>query len=572
MTTTDDAPLLAEENDEDHPQQVAATHGDVRVVLIDSARYCDSRNTGDVVVAASYCGVLPVRLIAPHRPRAAIGHDIGIGADGAGIAGLAYLEALGIPAAAVEAESAEIGNAADMYANGRISRANILAERCGVERKMAVADACRLLATADPGDRSATTKVRREEAGRAGGHAVVVTDSIVFARPEDRENVLVTAGHTGKTGARFIEAVSPRGFICADGGAAKAGSGTSGLARLDEVGIPGACYDVMTAAMGDAFDAWERGRISAVNELARRIGVLPGQRVEEAAFLLLAAAARASGDPDPRAGAANLAPGVAAPDRSAARSGGASGAGHSPGVPATGPAAAPPGSEVLARGVLQSVAPEFAEGLARVRDVVDGDGALPAVSKALFVAGAACVRHQDELARRHLRRARMGGLELAHARGAGIALLISRGEDAYRRFAAAVDDEYGEPATPGARRRDGGSVAAPDPREYFAGYFGSVPDYIELMAEHAPRALEGYVLMRRWSLARNLLPPLEVELLLCAVNAAELCERFVAVHAGGARRAGASESQLVEAVLCAIPVSGVASWLPGAGGIIASRD
>ena len=35
MTTTDDAPLLARE--EDHPQELVASHGGVRVIAIDSA-------------------------------------------------------------------------------------------------------------------------------------------------------------------------------------------------------------------------------------------------------------------------------------------------------------------------------------------------------------------------------------------------------------------------------------------------------------------------------------------------------------------------------------------------------
>lgn len=294
MTTVkDEAPLLNAENDDDHPQEVAARYGDVRVVLIDSARYCDSRNGNDVVIAGSYGGTLPARLVAPHHPVGVISHDVGIAADGSGINGLPYFEALGIPAATVEGATAELGNARDMLQNGLISRVNVLAERCGVEAGMQTARAAELLATVDPGSREAQTKVRRETKQTDGhGHSIVVTDSIVFALPEDTANVLVTAGHTGSTGARFIELVSPRGFICADGGSAKNRSGTAGLVRLDEVGLAGACYDVMTAAMGDAFDAWNRGLISTVNEAAYARGVRVGQRVDEAAALLLAGEVR----------------------------------------------------------------------------------------------------------------------------------------------------------------------------------------------------------------------------------------------------------------------------------------
>ena len=103
------------------------------IVIMDSARWVDPRNTGkDVVVPASYIGVLPARMVAIHRPRGVIGHDACVGKDGAGIAGLWYLEALGIPAATADGMSAEMGNGADLYENGVISQFNYPAERCGV--------------------------------------------------------------------------------------------------------------------------------------------------------------------------------------------------------------------------------------------------------------------------------------------------------------------------------------------------------------------------------------------------------------------------------------------------------
>jgi alkylhydroperoxidase/carboxymuconolactone decarboxylase family protein YurZ len=60
--------------------------------------------------------------------------------------------------------------------------------------------------------------------------------------------------------------------------------------------------------------------------------------------------------------------------------------------------------------------------------------------------------------------------------------------------------------------------------------------------------------------------PLEskyAEMLLCAVNAAEYQSNFVAIHAGGARKAGASEAEIIECIICAIPVAGVPAWLAG---------
>lgn len=283
----EEAPLL---NDEaDHPHEVVLEAGDGRVVAMDSARYVDGRNRdGDVVVPSSYLGVLPARLMAPHRPRAVIGHDGCIGKDGAGIAGLWYLEALGIPAAAADGMSAELGNGLDLYETGVISRVNILAERCGIAEGMSVKDAARLLLDNEPGDVSAGTKIRRQRMAVSDtGREIIVTDSIVFALPEDTNNVLVTAGHTGRSGAKFLLEVSPHGFICSDGGMSKNNAGITGLETTEDHGLAGACCDAWSAPVGDAFKAFEEGMISACNGPARDRGVAVGMTVRDAAYALL---------------------------------------------------------------------------------------------------------------------------------------------------------------------------------------------------------------------------------------------------------------------------------------------
>ena len=281
---SEEAPLL---NDEaDHPHDVVLEHSQGRVVAMDSARYVDSRNEGrGVVVPSSYLGVLPARLIAPHRPRAVIAHDGCVGKDGAGIAGLWYLEALGIPAAAADGMTAELGNGIDLYETGLISRVNILAERAGVLEGMTVKEASVVLLENDPGDVTAGTKIRRESVATSDtGREIIVTDSIVFALPEDSNNVLVTAGHTGRSGAKFLLEVSPHGFICSDGGMSKNNAGIAGLKITDEHGLAGACCDAWSAPVGDAFKAYSEGRISACNQTARERGVAVGMTVQEAAL------------------------------------------------------------------------------------------------------------------------------------------------------------------------------------------------------------------------------------------------------------------------------------------------
>jgi uncharacterized protein YunC (DUF1805 family) len=279
------------EREQDHPQDVVFTAGERRVVTMDSARYVDARNVHDVVVPASYIGVLPARMMAVHRPRAVIGHDACVGKFGAGIGGLWYLEALGIPAATADGMTAEMGNGEDLYASGVISHVNYIAETCGVQVGMTVAEAADLLLRTDPTDTEVGNKIRREVMEvHPSGRRVVVTDSIVWALVEDEDtSVLVTAGHTGRSGAKFLLEAKPWGFICHDGGMSKNRSGISGLDTAQAAGLPGACIDGQTAPIGDAFLGYSIGLISAHNDAAGDAGIRTGMPVREAAHLLMTA-------------------------------------------------------------------------------------------------------------------------------------------------------------------------------------------------------------------------------------------------------------------------------------------
>jgi hypothetical protein len=280
--------LLERENE--HPQTVVEERNNCRVVIMDSARWVDERNTGhDVVVPASYIGVLPARMVAIHRPRGVIGHDACIGKEGAGVAGLWYLEALGIPAATADGMSAEMGNGRDLYESGVLSRLNYPAEICGLRAGMSVREAAAVLCDVAPTDTEVGNKVRREIVEtHPSGRRTVVTDSIVWAYPEDEQtSVLVTAGHTGRSGASFLLEANPWGFICHDGGMSKNQSGITGLKTTEEHGLAGATIDGNSAPIGDAFRGYAEGTISACNEPARARGVEVGMSVREVAHLLL---------------------------------------------------------------------------------------------------------------------------------------------------------------------------------------------------------------------------------------------------------------------------------------------
>ena len=259
------------------------------VMALDSAADILPHNRGrDVLVTASYIGVLPARLVHDHLPRAVIGFDGGVGPQGANIAGLWYFEALNVPAAAVDVMSIILGDGVDTYHNGRISFINRPAQDCGVRVGMPAHEAARLMLEHEPGKPSAYQVTNRRVMHETpGGRQIVVTDSIVFGTEADRRNILVTAGHTGRSGARHIINVGPFGFICSDGGRGRNDSGMAGLEITAAEGIAGATVDAHLARMGDGMSTYEDGIISAANRLAQDCGVRVGMSAREAALLLV---------------------------------------------------------------------------------------------------------------------------------------------------------------------------------------------------------------------------------------------------------------------------------------------
>lgn len=256
-----------------------------RVVACDSAYHVVPENRGrDVVVNASYCGVLPARFLAAEAPRAVIGVDCGVGPGGASIAGLWYLEALNMPAAVADVMTVELGNGIDLYERGVISFVNRAAADCGVEPGMAVSLAARLMLDNDPAAPSASQVTNRTvvDAGTSG-RKIVCTDSIAFGLPEDADNVLVTAGHTGRSAVPYLLKVAPYGFICSDGGGGRDGSGRAALEIVEREGLAGATVDARLAAMGDGLSSYRDGIITGANKLARAAGVELGMSAREAA-------------------------------------------------------------------------------------------------------------------------------------------------------------------------------------------------------------------------------------------------------------------------------------------------
>lgn len=259
-----------------------------RVVACDSAYHVVPANRGrDIVVNASYCGVLPARFLGAEAPRGVIGVDCGVGPAGASIAGLWYLEALNIPAAVADVMTVQLGNGVDLHDRGIVSFVNRPAADCGVVPGMLVRDAALRMLEADPGVPTASEVTNRTHVDTsAQGRKVICTDSIAFGLPEDVDNVLVTAGHTGRSAVPYLLKVAPHGFICSDGGGGRNGSGRVGLELVEKYGLAGATVDARIAAMGDGLSSYHNGVITGANVFARKAGVAVGMTAKAAARLL----------------------------------------------------------------------------------------------------------------------------------------------------------------------------------------------------------------------------------------------------------------------------------------------
>jgi alkylhydroperoxidase/carboxymuconolactone decarboxylase family protein YurZ len=221
-------------------------------------------------------------------------------------------------------------------------------------------------------------------------------------------------------------------------------------------------------------------------------------------------------------------------------------------------------------GDLAGAFPKFAEGLARVGDLINRDGALSARDKQLAVAAIGAVKRLDAVTRTALGRSFDLGLTANEAWGAAINVMISRGMPSLETFVAAIEAHRPGSAPTGSPFAE--QVTTQQIMEYYDGLYGTAPPSVGFGARYAPDAVQGYYLMRQAALDESPLAPLLADLILVSVNTAELQEDFVEIHARFALRGGATAPQLAEAAACAIPFAGVAAWLRGANGCLAALE
>ena len=246
---------------------------------------------GKVLVAGSHGGIIAAYFGAKAGAHALILNDAGLGKDRAGIAGLFYLEEIGMAAAAVDCMSARIGDGADMLARGLISHVNAFAAICGVVAGQSCRDAAARLRNARPPHSAPPAYTEGRWKISDSRPQVWALDSVGKLVPEDAGRILIIGSHGALHGGRRESALPVDAAAAAfnDAGVGADRIGVTRLQVLGERGIPAVAVDCMSARIGDGRSMWASGVILHINASAAAVGTTRGMDLRQFAARVSAA-------------------------------------------------------------------------------------------------------------------------------------------------------------------------------------------------------------------------------------------------------------------------------------------
>ncbi len=123
---------------------------------------------------------------------------------------------------------------------------------------------------------------------------IFLYDSVTKFKPDVVGSVVIAASHAGIYAAYVAAMAGVKGAILNDAGIGRDNAGVAGLGLLEDCGIAAAAVSHLSCRIGDSNDTAARGRISTVNAIAGRLGVVPGMAVRDAAAIMAAAGLHAS--------------------------------------------------------------------------------------------------------------------------------------------------------------------------------------------------------------------------------------------------------------------------------------
>ena len=267
------------------------------ILTADSITRVADEAAGVVVVNGSHGGVYAAYLAAKLGVAAAIFNDAGVGRDRAGIAGLDYLAALGIAAAAVGHDTARIGDGADTIARGIITHANSVAVALGCLPGLACREAAARL-------QEAARSERAPPPAREGAFLLIpqppalwALDSASLVAAEHAGTLVATGSHGGLLGGRPDTALKADALAALfnDAGIGIDEAGVSRLPALDDRGIAAGTVAAASAPIGDGRSTYEDGILTRVNRRAAALGIAPGMSAREFVAIVRRPAAKPEG-------------------------------------------------------------------------------------------------------------------------------------------------------------------------------------------------------------------------------------------------------------------------------------
>lgn len=122
----------------------------------------------------------------------------------------------------------------------------------------------------------------------AGGRRIVIADSATSITEENKNDIVVNGSHCGANIAPdYMLPSGARGAIGNDAGIGLENAGIASLKLLEGHGIPAAAVAAMSAEIGVGQSTYNEGVISAVNEVAKKMGVTTGMTAKEASDKML---------------------------------------------------------------------------------------------------------------------------------------------------------------------------------------------------------------------------------------------------------------------------------------------
>jgi hypothetical protein len=265
------------------------------ITTVSSCSNATAAHAGTVIVSGSYGGKYNAFNAARWGIRGVIMNDAGVGADDAGIVGLAYLDQIGLAAATASASSCHIGDGDHTLAHGIISHVNATATALGCvpgETVRACAERMRAAPVPSAAPPPITDGTRVTLRDIPGEPKLICADSVGMVRPEDTGHIVITASHAALPGGRRDTIIPPGilGVFFSDAGVGMDNAGIARLPVLDEDGIIAGTTSAMSAPIGDSRALYERGVLSHLTSPAMHAGGTVGMPLKSFIDLLLAAA------------------------------------------------------------------------------------------------------------------------------------------------------------------------------------------------------------------------------------------------------------------------------------------